>query len=272
MEVYFNDEFKLSDFKMMILKDYERPLFPSISNKTKNVPGRPGAWDFGIDVGSRVESFPVVCLAGAPLERELLMRDFVGRLFDRKGNPRTFKIRTSYDPDFWIECRVSANAKGKFSRGGHVDFELQFTAFNDPFKRATQTAFDPVEPVFYDQVVPGDFYKNPESFNWMYSRHYYGCYNYGSLETDIIFTITNASGKNVSIEHMESGKELTLPDFSNAKVEIDTGKKTIKVNGQNIVKGSNMKFFNLWPGQNGFVFKGEGVKGTINSKWLHKFM
>ena len=57
MEVIFNNEFTLSDYKMAVLKDYERPLFTSFSNKTKNVPGRPGAWDFGIDIGSRVEPY-----------------------------------------------------------------------------------------------------------------------------------------------------------------------------------------------------------------------
>ncbi|MGX7195437.1 phage distal tail protein [Enterococcus olivae] len=272
MEVTFNDEFSLSDFKMAILKDYERPLFSSLSNKTKNVPGRPGAWDFGVDIGARTETFPIVCMAVNPYERELLVRDFVGRLFDRRAQPKTFQIRTNYDPELWVECRVSAQPNGKYYRGGHVDFELQFTAYNDPFKRATQTAFDPKEPVRYGEVTPGDYYTNPESFEWMYNIHYYGCHNYGSLETDIIFTIANGTAKNPRILHLESGRELTLPDFTSATVEIDTGKKTIKVNGQSVVSGSNMKFFSLYPGDNGFAFKGDTVKGKVSSRWLHKFM
>ena len=272
MEVIFNNEFKLSDYKMAVLKDYERPLFTSFSNKTKNVPGRPGAWDFGIDIGSRVDVYPIVCMATNHQERDRLIRTFVGKLFDQKAQSKVFKVSTSIDPEMWIECRVSAQSSGKYYRGGHVIFELQFTAFNDPFKRATQTAFDPTGTINYGEVIPGDYYKNPSSFDWLYSRHYYGCHNYGSLETDIIFTITNATGKNVSIEHQESGRELTLPDFTNATVEIDTGKKTVKINGQNIVSGSNMRFFKLYPGDNGFVFKGDIVKGKVNSKWLHRFM
>lgn len=54
------------------------------------------------------------------------------------------------------------------------------------------------------------------------SKHYYGCYNYGTLEMDIIFTITDASAKNPDIFNLESNKELTPPDFSNATVLIDT--------------------------------------------------
>lgn len=272
MEFKFDNEFSLSDYKMDVLSGYERPLFTSISNITKTVPGRPGAWDFGIEIGSRVETYPIICKAKGAVERDKLIREFVGKLFDQKAKPRTFKIRTSFDPQLWIECRVSANPTGKYYPGGHVVFDLQFTAFNDPFKRGEQTAFDPIEPVYYGEVQTGDYYKNPATFDWVYSPHYYGCYNYGSLETDIIFTLTNATATSPSILHLESGKELTLPNFSNALVVIDTKKKTVKINNQDIIQGSNMKFFSLYPGNNGFAFKGNGVRGKVTSEWLHKFM
>ncbi len=272
MDITFNNEFSLSDYKMVVLNDYERPLFPTITNKTKDVPGRAGAWDFGIDIGTRTETYPIVCKATSGFERDKLIREFIGKLYDRKGQPKTYKIQTNFDPQLWIDCRVSAQATGKYYRGGHVVFELKFTSFDDPFKRGSQTAFDPTEPVYYGEVQTGDYYKNPETFNWMYSPHYFGCYNYGSLETDIIFTLTGASAKEASILHMESGRELTLPDFSNATVVIDTKKKIIKINGQSVVSGTNLKFFSLYPGSNGFAFKGNGVKGKVTSEWLHKFM
>lgn len=272
MDIFFGDEFSLSDYKMRVRDGYQRPLFAPFSNKTKSVPGRPGAWDFGIDIEPRADSYPIVCLAKGNNERENLIREFTGRLFDQNAQPKKFKVRTSLDPELWIECRVSTQSTGTPYREGPVVFSLQLTAFDDPFKRATQTAFDPKEPVYYDQVVPGDFYRNPSSFDWIYSRHYYGCYNYGSLKTNIVFTITNGTAKNPSITHIESGRELTLPDFTNKTVVIDTGKKIITVNGVEILSGSNMKFFSLLPGANGFLFQGEGVKGKVASLWLHKFM
>lgn len=272
MEIYFGDEFSLSDFKMAILKGYAGPLFPTISNKTKNIPGRPGAWDFGIDVGPRARSYPIVCLAQDSFERERLLRSFAGRLFDQKAGPKTFKIRTSYEPELWVECRVSATPSAKYYRGGHADFDLQLTAYNDPFKYGEQTAFDPKEPVHYGKVKPGDYYKNPVSFDWKYSPHYYGCFNYSSLETDVILTINNGSAKNASVTHLESRRTLTLPDFSNKKIVIDTFKKTIFINDQPIVSGSNLDFFSLHPGKNSFEFRGEGVRGKVTSMWYHKFM
>lgn len=272
MELTFDNQFSLSDYKMAVMNGYDRPLFAPITNKTKNIPGRPGAWDFGVDVGSRVESFPIVCLAQDPFERERLITAFVGQLFDRTGKPKTFKIRTNYDPEKWIECRVSAQQSVKYYRGGQADFELQLTAYNDPFKRAHASAYDPKGIIKYGEVAAGDYYKNPDSFTWMYSPHYYGCYNHSSLETSVVFTITNGSAKDASIKHQQSGKTLTLPDFANKTVVIDTNNKTIKINGQSILSGSNMKFFMLYPGSNGFEFRGEGVKGKVTSKWYHKFM
>ncbi|MGM0124860.1 hypothetical protein IGI37_002254 [Enterococcus sp. AZ194] len=272
MDFIFNNEFQLSDYKMDVLKGYQRPIFAPFSNVTKTIPGRPGAWDFGIEIGPRVDTYPIVCLAKGADERDKLINGFVGRLFDQKGQPKTFKVQTSFDSKMWIECRVSAQSTGKYYPGGNVVFDLQFSAFNDPFKRATQTAFDPIDNVKYGDVEKGDYYKNTDSFQWLYSRHYFGCHNYSSLETDIKFVLTNASGNDVSIEHLESKRELTLPNFSNARVEIDTGNKTIKINGRNILQGSNMKFFSLFPGDNGFVFKGSGVKGLVKCSWIHKFM
>lgn len=272
MNFTFNDEFSLSDYKMDVLEGYQRPLFASISNLTKTIPGRPGAWDFGIEIGPRVDTYPIVCLAKSHVERDYLINVFVGKLFDQFGQPRTFKVKTEFDPKLWIECRVSAQSTGKYYRGGVVVFDLQFTAFSDPFKRAEQTAFDPVTPIYYGEVAPGDYYKNPESFDWTYSRHYYGCYNYGALNTDIIFTITGGSATNPSITHLETGRELTLPSFTNKTVVVDTGRKIITVNGVEILSGSNMKFFSLVPGENGFLFQGEGVKGRVSSSWWHRFM
>lgn len=272
MEIIFNDEFKLSDFKMAVMSGFERTLFPPISNKTKTVPGRPGAWDFGVEIGPRIDTFPIICMASDPIEREQLIGEFVSKFFDQVGQPKILKIRTNYNPKVWIECRVSAQASGKFYRGGHADFDLQFTAFSDPFKRAEHTAFDPVTPIYYGEVAPGDYYKNPESFDWTYSRHYYGCYNYGALNTDIIFTITGGSATNPSITHLETGRELTLPSFTNKTVVVDTGRKIITINGEEILSGSNMKFFSLLPGTNGFLFQGETVKGRVSSQWLHRFM
>jgi len=52
------------------------------------------------------------------------MRDFIGQLFDRQAKPKMFKVRTGFDPQLWVECRVSAQSVGKYYPGGQVVFEL----------------------------------------------------------------------------------------------------------------------------------------------------
>lgn len=105
----FDDEYTLDDFDMKNMQGNEQELFGSITSKTVKIPGKKGLYDFGNEVGSFSEKFPVIVLAKTEVERSYKIRAFKQFILDEFGYPRIIKIQKSLEPDvyYWGKIAVA---------------------------------------------------------------------------------------------------------------------------------------------------------------------
>lgn len=266
-----DDKYRFNDFGLVQEEGHNHPPFPNIQNKTMSIPGRPGSWYFGTEKGPKPLYFPLATQGRDRGKLQRSLNDFVAFLFDEYGNPREIKIVYDYEPDKFYIARVNESFDVTRVRP-FASFVLPMVAY-DPYKYATANQYDPKEDYRYDQDYEYDIglmYDNPKSFQWQYERHYSGINNYSSLVTDFMIEI-QGTVTNPSVTNLNTNQKLTMPSINNGRLVIDGKRFVVIRNGQDILEGSNYNFFDIQPGEVGFLFEGENPNATVTYKWLHKF-
>jgi len=267
--ITMDDKYRFEDFGLYVEEGHDHPATPVFEQKTMHIPGMEGLWDFGTEIKEKPFSFPLATHSRDRMDLQRRLNDFVAFLFDPFGKPREIKIVYDYEPDKFYTVKVSGQFSPErvrpFSR-----FVLPLVA-NDPMKYATANEYDPVEDIYYGEVTEDDFYDNPQSFDWIYFKHYSGINNYSPLNTDFNIEISGTV-TNPNVTNLVNDKRLTLPSITNGKLVIDGKRFVVIKDGQDILEGSNYNFFFIQPGEVGFLFEGENPDAKVTYKWLHKFM
>lgn len=263
-----DDKYRFEDFGLICEVGHENPLTPNMENKTLAIPGRVGLWDFGTETREKPFNFPLGIIDWDRVKLQKKLNDFIDFLFDPFGQPRNFKISFDYEPDkyYIVRCTDTMLPERLINAS---KFNLPLTAYN-PWKFASANQYDPKEDTLYGQVKDGDYYDNPKSFNWIYSKHYSGVYNYSHYVTEFAIEIVGTV-KNPKVTNLESYQTLTLPSITNGTIEVKPTTFEIIKDGISTLVGSNYNFFNIQPGKVGFLFEGENPNATVRYKWLHKF-
>src|SRR5690625_3896306 len=253
--------------------EHEHEAVPSIKRKTIPIPGRPGSWNFGSEIGERHFNIPLKVTDHDRIELQRKQNAFVAFLFDEFGKPRPIKMTFDYEPDKYYTVEISSFV----SPGNAIHFfrtmGLPLVA-SDPMKYASANEYDPKENYLYDRDYMYDIglmYDNPKSFEWVYEKHYSGINNYSTLVADFVIEI-QGTVTNPSVTNLNDGTKLTLPGISNGRLLINGNTYSVTRNGQDVLGGSNYNFFHIQPGEVGFLFEGEKPSATVTYKWVHKFM
>ncbi|TCN25479.1 distal tail protein Dit [Mesobacillus foraminis] len=294
------DGYKLDHFGLRLLTGHEHAT-PATRDKTLVIPGKDGAWDFGSELDVRSFSFPLAFVEENKSALQKRIRTFVSFLFDSKGKTRTFKLTFDYEPEIFYYVRFSGQiSPERLFRIGR--FELPLTAY-DPYAYADFTykqegivtntrydsgyyyAYDPNEiflssdmytfsdPISFLEPFHGNYYENPSSFKWTYTKHLSGIHNHSFYDTSFIVEV---SGSVVfpRIINQTTGKTLYLPTIKNQKMKVDTGKFTVKINDKNkLTDVEGIEDFLLQSGDNSLLFECSGTPScTVSYKWKHKFI
>lgn len=266
------DDILLQDKGISVLINSDEPSLPSVRNLSVTVPGRHGSYDFGAFFEPR--EFTLNCVYNRQNYNELKtsLQVLNRLLLDEFGRPKTVRLRFGDEADKYFNARLSNGVPvDRRSERGFISINL--TAY-DPYKYASANQYDPKEDYLYDRGYlydTGLMYDNPESFKWEYERHYSGIYNYSSLNADLQLEI-QGTVTNPSVTNLNDNTKLTLPSINNGRLIIDGKRFAVIRNGQDILEGSNYNFFNIQPGQVGFLFEGDNPNATVNYRWIHKFM
>lgn len=261
----------LQDDGIIYLKSSEEQSAPELRNMTVTIPGRHGAYDFGAFMEPRQFNLLMVFRRQNYANLKQQLRELNARLYDEYGRPKTVTLRFGDEIDKYYYVRLTGAIVPERTAGrGFI--EVPLTAF-DPHAYASANEYDSSEDIRYDEGYDYDIglmYDNPKSFKWEYSKHYSGVNNYSSLATDLMIEI-QGTVQNGSITNLRNNKKLTLPNINNGKLIIDGKRFTIIRNGNAILEGSNYNFFDIQPGEVGFLFEGDNPNATVTYKWLHKF-
>lgn len=266
------DDHLLQDEGIAVLLNSEEPALPAMRNISVSVPGRHGAYDFGAYLEPREFTLNVVFPRQSYADLKYQIRQFVRKFTDEYGRPKTVRLRFGDEVDKYYNVRLTESIPvERAAERGYL--ALGLTAF-DPYAYASANAYDPEEDYEYNsgyEYDTGLMYDNPQSFRWVYPKHYSGINNYSDYTTDFIIEI-DGSVKNPSITNLNNGIKLTLPDITNGKLTINSKDYTVIKNGVSTLLGTNGEFFRIQPGEVGFLFEGVNPNATVTYRWYHKFM
>ncbi|EGL83739.1 hypothetical protein CathTA2_0706 [Caldalkalibacillus thermarum TA2.A1] len=293
--MWINDK-HISEYGLKLEMDHEYP-FPKTRDRSIDIPGRHGAYDFGADLGVRQFNLP---LAHMPVrsrtEKQEQIRAFLNELLDSTGRPKYFKLKFSYESDKHYMVRYAGSIP--IQRAVQLSkFNLPLTAF-DPYAYADMNAYDNGQHLLYDtglQYDDGWMYNNPVSFDWRSTTHTSSVYNFSPYDTPLILTI---EGKvtNPKITNQTTGKSMVIErEFNeNEKIFIDGQHFLVYVadiTAENyflslgypaafkseIVSGNLFSYFSgdfifLTSRQNDLVFEGVDPDCIVNYHWKHRFL
>lgn len=111
----------------------KRPMLPGTIDRTLQIAGRNGAWDYGADVGSRVFNYDCVFIKKDHLQLEQAAIRLAGYLVDSYGKPRTHELVLASRPDQSITVRYTGSLDIDRIMG-FGKFTLTLTAFDPLFK------------------------------------------------------------------------------------------------------------------------------------------
>ncbi|WP_085521430.1 phage tail domain-containing protein [Tuberibacillus sp. Marseille-P3662] len=281
---------------LILSQDYEHPG-PETRDDTLEIPGMPGAWDFGADLGPLPFNLPCKLLDKSPSGLRKAVRAVTAHLFDSGGKPKTLKLTLRYEPDKFYFVRYSGNMSTVYTTMKSGEFTLPLKAY-DPYAYAEITAFDPAGTYEYDtglQYDSGLMYDNPTSFDWLYTKQYVGFHNYAYMRTPLRLVI---KGKviNPRITNRTNGETMTIniatesddllvvdakryyvvkstPEYEQYFMSTTFPAEFMKETGaENYMFSKLGDFVHLEPGKNSLMFEGGIPEASVQMIWYHMFM
>lgn len=235
----FDDTYTLADFGMANGKGNEMPLLGAITSRTEKVPSRKGLLDFGNEIGSMTDKYPVEVLEQDRIERSYCMRAFKNFITDEYGYPRTIKVHNSDEPDVYIFAKLTTAPIPK-RLNSSASFDLVITNL-DGVKYAITEAND---ILWGSDVV--DFQSSLPLGHTGSGANELQITGNTTVAPTIVGTavfpylILDGTGTNVMIE--SNGKKIQVGTFS-GKLEIDCANYIAYLNG--VEKSIRMDRFQL---------------------------
>lgn len=261
---------------LVMLGQSKRPLLPGTVDRTIQIPGKHGAWDFGADLGPRLFELECAFVTRNHITLQQKVSELAAFLVDPYGRPRTMELSFDTQPDRSYTVRYSGSLP--IDRiVGLGRFTLPLIAF-DPFAYAEATAYD--EDMQYNTGLlydAGMIYPNTDSFYWQYSFQMSSLYNYGPLMTPLQIEIAGAFSNLVfTNQSTQQSFTLSLENESGKTIVIDSNAMQVYQTDGNDKVNKLMHHAGDWillqPGENQFVLEGVNPDAQVYFRWKNKFV
>lgn len=266
--ITLDDNYKLEDFGVKALSVHQNPLTSDFNNKTVNIPGVPGRYDFGTEVDPKPFNITLEVVEKDKLLLQEKLNNFISFLVDDFGKPRPVKVIFNYEPDkfYTIKLNDQVDVDRIYSIG---TFDLSFIAYN-PYKYST----------FYsDEVSWGSEVITFGSFLPLGHEGTAGETTITSNTTlDLLVSglaikpliKINGSGNDVKLS--VNGYEINLPNFTNASWEIDCDNYEVFKDEIDMFSEVELRDFILLPGNNSLNISGTNMNFDIDVVYRDKYM
>ena len=266
--VTLDDIYTFKDFGLIPLQGYKHPIISEISNKTIKIPGVPGEYYFGTEIGTKSFSIPLGIIERDKNIVQQKLNKLVSFLFDQYGKPRLIKMVFDYEPDVYYMVRVNSNVTPDRMMIA-TKFSLPFVAY-DPYKYSVALA---------DEITWGS---ETITFEYDYLMGHEGTTGLAHLTKPqtLLATVDGLAVRPV-IEIFGSASGLSLftgnytikfPNFSNTTWVIDCDKYTVLKNGSNAFNEVSLRDFVLTPGTNFIDMIASTISITIQIKFRDKYI
>lgn len=260
---------RLEDFGYRAYLEHEHPATPNIYPKTMNIPGRPGTWNFGAEIGIRQINIPVRIQESDKVTMQQKQNDFIAFLFDGYGKPRQIKLTFDYEPDKYymveLEGHITPSMVSHFRYIG-----IPFVA-HDPYKysniNANEVVWGSTEITFEAHYLLGhtnDFGGGKVKVTGNKKLNL----SVSGLAVQPIFEI-EGTANNLTIN--ANGHSFTLPDFSNTKWVVDFNRFVVfRNNTETFLR--DISVFYLMPGSNEINVTGTNINIDMQVKFKDRYI
>lgn len=261
------DDFTFTDFGLIEEFGHVHPSTPEFSDKTINIPGRPGLLSFGTQIGAKQFTFKLKVFVRDRFERQRRKNNFVAFLFDAYRQPRTFKLTFDYEPDKYYLAKVSSQITPEMLVVMD-QFELTVVA-NDPNKyfitKSEEITWENDEILISSDIL----WMTGDGVHSVTTPSTIEVINNGNLAQLASFTI---SGTGTNVGFSCNGKSFSLGTFTNTTFEIDGKTYSVKKNGVDSFSALTGKFIELLPGVNNVQITGSNLNLTISENLRYAYM
>ena len=258
----------LDDLQLALLPDYDHPAAPSTRDYTMEIPGVPGAVDFGADLSSKPLNFPLI-VKPQPTREHLasVIRNLMPVLFDAYGKPRTVKVTYLTEPEKYYLARYSGSMKtDRLQRMAQMEWPL--VAFDPYAKFMVETP-----EITWDSDVPIDtdiLWDTGPGVYTITSPQTVRIINNGTLVIRLGWNIIG-SGTNVTVSCND--QSFSLGSFTNTTWVIDGEGYSITKNGlSDLTPFTEGNAIDLLPGANDVVINGSGLNLNITEIIRYKYI
>lgn len=259
------DNIPIKNFGLRVQPDHSHPLVGDMREKTMAIPGMPGVWDFGTDLGPKRFDIPLGVIEFDNFEKQRKLNEFVAFLFDPYGKPRELKLIFDYEPDKFYLVKIAAGFSPQRIMS-FAFFVLPLVA-NKPHKRfmlpsdeiVMESDIPIMSDIMWDTGLSNRKITRPQTFVIV---------NNGTVAIPFAFWM-EGSGDNVSFA--TNGKTMAFETFQNKTFEI-TGNYTVKVDGVTDLTSINGVFLELLPGVNEITVGGSNLNLKISENLTYKYI
>jgi phage-related protein len=247
---------------LKLLQEHQHPALPETRDRSVEIPGKHGAYDFGADLGVRPFELPFLVNQFEKVDVQQKVREFTRLLVNPNGRPKTVELIFDYEPDKAYTVRYTGSLPiDRLVRMG--EFVLPLTAFEPYAYHTTSTEdiiMDSDTSVMSDVLLDSDYI-----FHVMGSQtievHNFSYYNtYPTIEIKGSFTslTLSANGKSFS--------------FGSQSGTIEVEEFVTRINGVNSLSAMTGTAIELYEGYNIVSVSGTGLNVTITFKFKPKYL
>jgi predicted phage tail component-like protein len=259
---YLGDK-TFDELGLIFLRDYYHPIAPDTRDRSVEIPGRHGAYDFGADLSVRNISIPCAIKGDDRTALQQTVRALVKHLFDSNGKPKTMQLILDDEPDKMYMVRFSGGLP--IERIVNIGkFTLPLTAF-DPYAYHTvsteEITMDSDASVMSEVLLDSVYSFNVtapqtlEVHNFSYYR------TYPTIEIIGAFTSLTLSA---------NGKSFSFGQQTNKKIVV--GEYTTTINGVNSLSAMTGDSLEFVEGFNDVVITGSNINVIITFKFKPKYL
>ena len=241
------------------------PATPEVKTNTVEIPGMPGAWDFGSNWGTRSFNIPFGKIEKNRYERQRILREFVAFLLDSYGKPREIKLVYLYEPDKYYTVKLSSQFDP--DRSSVADqFTLPMIA-TDPIAKFVAPTTD---ITMGSDVVPiwSDVYWGTGGAEYQISKPQTITMMNSGNQAIRMSVLIRGSGTNVKLS--ANGTTMDLGTFPNSIINIQGDDWNIFIN--RVEELVTPYFIELLPGENKVSIKGSDLNFTITENMTYQYV
>lgn len=257
---------RAAELYLSVLIDSEEPALPETRDRTLEIPGRHGLYDFGADLGPRMFELQCAIIQPNAYALQRAVRALAAHLMDGNGRPRTLELIFDEEPDkvYFVRYAGSVSIQKRIGLG---KFSLPLVAY-DPFAYSTFDASD--LDVDSSALVDSEISVDADYDFAVNAPTTLGIENFGSMNATPIIEI---SGSFSSLSLTLGGLTLHYnAPLSATQLILDCEKYTARVGTTNVLGNTSGRFGHLPPGLSDVVIGGSSLDIQIGFRFRAKYL